>query len=558
MAKNYEETREGLINKLNDELDELVSESVAGDKAVQAQLITANAPTIDNCIEIIFAISEYGDDLELTEADYDKLINSQHTLLALAERYTSSDFHTGDSEAIVNFLNNFVKSEDINNVSTYGRNEHEYVTERARIIKADKAGADQFEPLDFRELFPKTIAHAYTVENPAVDESLYKIKKKDSGDIIGYISADDNNLFLSRSKDTVNEQLYIKMVYKAVAKDVQVYNNSTPLPDKPFNESVSKQGYRIVDLCGDTVLAVKKQENGNVKYAVWEYDREDGGCVHGDYYLDVNGYQYARDKFLTRVARAERPIMHTLIDFQTLDTIVHGIDDSKFSYDDREAEILRLYDEYDRLKKISIRDFTDYYGDGYPITDKDADRLLMAPSCLTAGLEIYSARYSEEPLTKGEHFEYDESFDYIKLYIKTENRGLDFDTLKRQYLKPIDIFFETVSERENNFQEAVYQALIEQENNISPYITRKYTVADMDGVKVLLSDERLKEEDLPDFMCLYHLDDVDVISSRYLPSISSDKKPIVTDEPLMTLTDYIRYNIVSDNDLILTENNSSK
>lgn len=557
MAKNYEETREGLISKLNDELDELVSESVAGDKAIQAQLITANAPTIDNCIEIIFAISEYGDDLELTEADYDKLINSQYTLLALAGRYTSSDYHTGDSEAIVNFLNQFVKSEDINNVSAYGKNEHEYVTERARIIKADKAGADQFEPLDFRKVFTEKIAHAYSVESPAADENLYKIKKKDNGDIIGYISAVDNNLFLSRSKETVEEQRYIKMVYKAVAKDVQAYNSSTPFPDKLFNVSVSKQGYRIVDICDDTVLAVRKQENGNVKYAVWEYDREDGGCVHGDYYLDVNGYQYARDKFLTRVARAERPIMHTLIDFQTLDTIVHGIDDSKFSYDDREAEILRLYDEYDRLKKISIRDFTDYYGDGYPITDKDADRLLMAPSCLTADLEIYSAR-NNEALTKGEHFEYDESFDYIKLYIKTKGGRMDFDTLKRQYLKPIDIFFEPVLERENNYEEAVYQALIEQEFQKSPYEAKKYTVADMDGVRVLLSDERLKEEDLPDFMCLYHLDDVDVISSRDFPAINSDKKPVVTDEPLMTLTDYIRYNIISGSELIPTEDNGRK
>ena len=559
--KVYEATREGLIQKLNDELDELVTESVTGNKSAQAQLITANAPTIDNCIEIIFAISEYGDNLELTEADYEKLVGTDHTLLALSERYLSSDYHTGNSEAIVNFLNSFVKGEDINKVSLYGQNEYDFILSRTRIIKQKDANSD-FVPLDFRETFFNSITlEGYSVEQPAPGETIYKIKQNNEETVIAHLLP-DNSFFTVPGSDNLESKNYLVHQFSSIKQSVKAYNNSFPFPDNENNKRIIEQGYRIVDMCNDTVLAAKKGTHSPVKFVVWDYDRVNGGCNHGDYYETI-GYEYARDGFLQR-AFMDKPMQHTVINYETLDMLVHNTNASE--------DMTRLYDEYDRQTKLKLRDFAHYYGNGYPISFSDAELLLDAPGCLRSGIEIYRVSDVQQPLNSNDLSEIKYLYDdnapaYINLCIKVpQDERMDFERLKREYLLPINYYNELLCSGEYSEEYALSQAISEQEYSVSPYRLQKYQVAEYAGKEMLYSDKQITAEVIPDFLNIYYTENGGSLISYDAVEQGEkiDQSLIGLDNPwMMTMGEYLQHNINSSgegqgDDLFLYEDKSRK
>lgn len=383
---SIEEKRTALIKKLEAELDEFVTANVTdGEKKTQHELIKSAAPTIDNCIEIIFALTEYSDNLELTEADYDKLLNSNHTLLALNDRFVSSEYHTTDSAEIIDFINDFVRKEDSAEITRFGVQNYNTLMEGIESTKADNS--DSSKKLNFADEFIRQLKrfpkYNVTVENNELSVSLAFSGGRQLDRFPLSLFPQDTDLYnIENPFDTpylitteVPVEVYKEFfsIYKNVMRDVHRYNYGLDFPNLPRNETLREDNWHIVDTLGDYVLCAaptpSRGASNIVQYAVWEYDNVRGGCMQGNYYFDYDSAQ----RRLAERANVYPSSCVMALDFNMLDSIVHTVDDASMSASDLEV----MYQKYDeaKLKKIP----QEWRKQFYPIMPDDAELLRQLP-----------------------------------------------------------------------------------------------------------------------------------------------------------------------------------
>lgn len=379
---SIEEKRNAVIEKLQKELDEFVTANTNGNQQVQQRLIVNAAPTIDNCIEIIFAMSEYGDDLELTESDYDKLLNSEHTLLALNERFVSSEYHTTDSGDIINFINDFVRKENAEMISRFGSMNYEGLMDGIDIVK---------EESDYKMDYASEILTQLSKTRGLIlikdDEyNEYCVSSAVTGNRIAYCSATPTttpdgtvNLMFLRYDDAEQDDVEaFNSVYRSVCQDVYNYNRSVPFPDRPYSQHKNDEGWRIVDTLGDYILCANAlrdtpHKQNVVEYAVWEYNSTTGICYHGDYYNNPNSYEAARRRLAERANVYPRSCACALDEKEFFD-VVHNIQWESMS----SSTVEKLYESYDKYlaSKVNGECLSNGF---YPINKTDADTLLCLP-----------------------------------------------------------------------------------------------------------------------------------------------------------------------------------
>lgn len=385
---SIEEKRNAVIEKLQKELDEFVTANTNGNQQVQQRLIVNAAPTIDNCIEIIFALSEYGDDLELTESDYDKLLNSEHTLLALNERFVSSEYHTTDSGDIINFINDFVRNENAEMISRFGSMNYEGLMDGIDTVKEESDYKLDFASEILSQL-SKTRGFILTKDD---EYNEYCVSSAVTGNRIAYCSAtptktpngNDSIMFMRYDDAEQDDVEAFNSVYRSVWQDIYNYNRSVPFPERPYSKDKNDEGWRIVDTLGDYILCANALKDtpykqNVVEYAVWEYDNTTGNCYHGDYYNGPNSYEAARRRLAER-ANVYPQSCACALDMGQLSEVVHSLPGDAFDVLENISSdtVLKLYETYD--KSLASKASTECLSNGfYPINKTDANVLLCLP-----------------------------------------------------------------------------------------------------------------------------------------------------------------------------------
>lgn len=489
--KKYDYTRDGLIEKLQDELDDLLSSSVdeKGNKKAQTEIIRHAAPIINNCREIVFAISEYGDDLDLSEKEYETLIDSEHTLLALNDRFVSSEYHTSDSTQILDFIKSFVKNNNSTAISMYGLDNYESITANIGNIKQNTIN-DTFIKLSITEVLPSVL------KQNGLDVIDDRIIDSNSA-VCGYIKEYGVAYPVDAAKQaSVNK---LKSIIRNTENEVAMYNRSFPFPNLPGNKAVIESGWRIADICNDTVLAVKKMDKHSfMQYVIWDYDRINGGCTNGNYYFaGEDCFNSAMDSFKDRLGISPKTSVYKQeISFNTLKEIAHVL-----SYDDylSESACKEIYEKYDQIVRSRSEDYQHYFGAGYPIDAYDAKMLVNAPRCLST--KVYN---SEGDIVTAETIANDTNFgEYSYTYHINDNEINNFDSYKMVYGDPISYYFELMDNEEYAENHCLYEAFKYQETNRS--VPKRYKTADLDGQQVLYASDRLCQDDFPSFVHIYSL-----------------------------------------------------
>ena len=376
-----EEKRAALIKKLQSELDDFVTINVSDEKQTQHELIKSAAPTIDNCIEIIFALSEYGDDLELTDSEYDKLLSSEHTLLALNDRFVSSDYHTTDSAEIIDFINNFVHKEEFAEITRYGEQNYTFLMEGIKNTKEESS--DKLNLTDeFIKALQKNPYYKVIVENGELSVSMvfsgnrlldrYPLSLLPT-DTDPYNQLPPFNTPYLITNEAPAEIPIIFLAFNSVLRDVHNYNYGSEFPDLPRNASLREDKWHIIDKLGDYVLCFSpttgKGAENIVQYAVWEYDDIRGGCLSGNYYYDYESAQ----RCLVERANVLPTSCVMALDFKELDTVVHSIVDTGVNSD----LIGEMFEEYDKAKLAKIPQ--EWREEFYPITSDDVELMRLLP-----------------------------------------------------------------------------------------------------------------------------------------------------------------------------------
>ena len=454
-----EEKREQLIKKLNEELDEIVLSFVDNKKETQAEFIRAAAPTVDNCIEIIFAISEYGDQLDLSEKDYDKLLNSNHTLLALNDRYVDSEYHANSSDEIIQFVNDFARKESLEVINNYGLENYEILAAHRGLARAETDDKLYF-PKEFLKQLDRDPSISVTIDddmlsvdiagNPLIKD--FPISALPNEPDLYNIS-NPFGPYVDTSSCPVTEYQRFYNIYRNTMRDVVNYNNGAAFPDLPGNKSLNGDAHwRIIDKLGNHVLAAAPTPSiaapNTIQYVVWEYDDVRGGCYRGDYYNNPGSYTAALRQLAQRANVYPRTCAYPL-EMEQLSEIVHSDIDKSLSAN----TLYDLYEKYDQLlaQKVNKECLENGY---YPICMDDAERLLLLPDKIAKeqGYELcplYSQHYSYslaeisdkkfelKPITKYTDYIKDKTFSDYKsdtiFGIKAVNNPdekLDFESLK--------------------------------------------------------------------------------------------------------------------------------
>lgn len=458
-----EEKREQLIKKLNEELDEIVLSFVDNKKETQAEFIRAAAPTVDNCIEIIFAISEYGDQLDLSEKEYDKLLNSNHTLLALNDRYVDSEYHANSSDEIIQFVNDFARKESLEVINNYGLENYEILAAHRGLARAETDDKLYF-PKEFLKQLDRDPSISVMIDedkvsvniagNPLIKDfpisalpnepDLYNIDNP----FVPYVYTGSSPVTAS-----VTEYQRFYNIYRNTMRDVVNYNSGAAFPDLPGNKSLNGDAHwRIIDKLGNHVLAAAPTPSiaapNTIQYVVWEYDQVNGGCYHGDYYNAPGSYNDALRQLAQRANIYPRTCAYPL-EMDQLSEIVHSDVDSGLSAN----TLYSLYEKYDQLlaQKVNKECLENGY---YPICMDDAERLLILPDKVAKeqGYELcplYSQHYSYslsealnkkfelKPVTEYTDYIKDKTFSDFKsdtLFgiraVNNPDEKLDFEALK--------------------------------------------------------------------------------------------------------------------------------
>lgn len=467
-----EEKRNALVKKLQAELDEFVKLIKTNDQ------IISSAATIDNCIEIIFALSEYGDDLDISESDYDKLLSSgDHTLMALNDRYLSSEYHTNDSMAILDFIKGFAKEQTEEAIHNYGDT---YYSQLTQSFNREKTTA----PVkDFRLDYTTAILDAFEQSRifnikPTAESdgkvTVWNVYPSGSDTSIATINLRDERLSLNEFHLISNNEYALKEFWHKIGKDISNYNKSFEFPDIPGNKSVRESGYRILNMANDTVLAIEKNAYG-FQYAVWDYDREYGGCTNGHYFSsysdDTNKvYDYAYDHFIKRSANVSEVFKRgCYLSFDELSEIVPQLAYSAIN--SRSQNFLyRIYDE--QLADI----YKEKYGvynlreqGMYPVSFSDAELLMNAPEELSGKLWGFNDSQNYfDPYKLNDYYDAS-SYGYILADKECASQG--YERFQYKYLEPIKKYNELIEVNDYSEEDAlnhvldIYGSLLENDNS---------------------------------------------------------------------------------------------
>lgn len=389
-----EEKREQLIKKLNEELDEIVLSFVDNKKETQAEFIRAAAPTVDNCIEIIFAISEYGDQLDLSEKEYDKLLNSNHTLLALNDRYVDSEYHANSSDEIIQFVNDFARKESLEVINNYGLENYEILAAYRGLARAETDDKLYF-PKEFLKQLDRDPSISVMIDEDRVSVDIagdHLIKDFPISALPNepdpYNISNPFGPYVDTSSCPVTEYQRFYNIYRNTLRDVVNYNNGAAFPDLPGNKSLNGDAHwRIIDKLGNHVLAAAPTPSiaapNTIQYVVWEYDQVNGGCYHGDYYTQPDSYDAALRQLAERSKIYPRSCAYPL-GFDELSSLVHS---DYVSVDTPWAS--SMSDRYDDLLKNKISN--ECRKEFYPISKTDAELLVSLPAETVQqyGIELY-------------------------------------------------------------------------------------------------------------------------------------------------------------------------